>query len=207
MKTILCYGDSNTWGWNPATKERLPRNMRWTGVLRQELGPEYEIIEEGLNGRTTVWDDPIESNKNGKKYLLPCLETHKPIDLVVLMLGTNDLKNRFSVSALDIANGVGVLVDIIQKSSSGLDGLAPQVLLMCPPQIAKLTEFADMFIGAYEKSEKLSKHYRKISEQFKCYYLDTSEHISSSELDGIHFDTSEHQKLGKVVAGTIKSIL
>lgn len=81
MKSILCFGDSNTWGYNPRTKERYPRNERWTGMLRQELGDGYEIIEEGLNGRITVWEDPIEEHKNGKEYLIPCLESHQPIDL------------------------------------------------------------------------------------------------------------------------------
>lgn len=99
MKTIVCYGDSNTWGYDPVTMDRLPITQRWTGVLAQELGAGYRVIEEGLNGRTTVWDDPIEGYKNGKEYLIPCLETHRPIDLITILLGTNDLKMRFSVSA------------------------------------------------------------------------------------------------------------
>ena len=105
MKTILCYGDSNTWGYNPSMGGRYARDERWPGVLRKELGEGYLVIEEGLNGRTTVWDDPIEGYKNGKTYLVPCLETHKPLDLVIILLGTNDLKMRFSVSALIQAAG------------------------------------------------------------------------------------------------------
>ena len=155
-KTILCYGDSNTWGWNPATQSRYVRDERWPGVLRQELGEGYLVIEEGLNGRTTVWDDPIEGYKNGKEYLIPCLETHKPIDLVIIMLGTNDLKARFSVPACDVAAGAGVLVDIIAKSETGPGDGAPQVLLIAPPPIAKLSEFAEMFEGGAAKSRMLS---------------------------------------------------
>ena len=117
MKTVLCFGDSNTWGYDPATKNRFPRDVRWAGILAGLLSPDYQVIEEGLNGRTTVWNDPIEGYKNGRDYLIPCLETHRPIDLVILMLGTNDLKMRFSVSAFDIANSAGVLVDIIQRAS------------------------------------------------------------------------------------------
>ena len=109
MKTIVCFGDSNTWGFNPATKDRLDRDSRWTGVLRNTLGAEYIVVEEGLNGRTTVWDDPIEGYKNGKTYLIPCLETNHPFDLITIMLGMNDLKKRFSLSAFDVANGAGVL--------------------------------------------------------------------------------------------------
>ena len=99
MWEILCYGDSNTWGYNPSTKERYDRYERWTGILQFTLGDEYHVIEEGLNGRTTVWDEPIEGEyKNGKTYLVSCLESHKPLDLVIIMLGTNDLKKRFSVT-------------------------------------------------------------------------------------------------------------
>lgn len=207
MKTILCYGDSNTWGYNPATMERFSRNERWTGVLRNELGDGYLIIEEGLNGRTTVWDDPIEGYKNGKEYLIPCLETHKPLDLVIIVLGTNDLKVRFSVSAFDIANGAGVLVGIVQKSETGHNSGSPKVLLMASPPVSKLTDFAEMFEGAEAKSGMFSRHYRRVAEEYGCEFLDTSEVIISSELDGIHFEAGEHQKLGKAVAAAVRQIL
>lgn len=210
MKTILCYGDSNTWGYNPATGERYSRDERWPGVLRQELGEGYEIIEEGLCGRTTVWDDPIEGYKSGKEYLIPCLETHKPIDLVVIMLGTNDLKRRFSLSALDIANGAGVLVDIVLKSSAGPDEGAPKVLLLAPPPIARLagTEFEEMFEeNAEPRSGKFSEHYRRVAEEYGCEFLDTSEVVLSSDIDAIHFEPSEHRKLGQAVAAAVKKIL
>src|SRR4030095_16419851 len=105
MKTIMCYGDSNTWGCIPLTGPEPPRRygpaQRWPGVLRRELGDGYWIVEEGLNGRTTVWDDPLGPFRSGKELLAPCLMTHEPIDLVVVMLGTNDLKRRFGVGARD----------------------------------------------------------------------------------------------------------
>ena len=103
MKTILCYGDSNTYGLKPDSSQRYPRDVRWTGILQKKLGEDYYVIEEGLSGRTTLWDDPIEEHKNGKTYLLPCLESHSPINLVVLMLGTNDLKTRFSLTPFDLS--------------------------------------------------------------------------------------------------------
>ncbi len=104
MKTVLCYGDSNTWGSDPETGERFAPDVRWPGVLRRSLGEGYWVIEEGLGGRTTVRDDPIEgAHKNGRAYLRACLESHKPIDLMTIMLGTNDLKARFAASASDIA--------------------------------------------------------------------------------------------------------
>jgi lysophospholipase L1-like esterase len=207
MKTILCYGDSNTWGYNPATAERFARDVRWTGILRRELGDGYHVIEEGLNGRTTVWDDPIEGYKNGKEYLIPCLETHRPLDLVVLMLGSNELKMRFSLSAYDIAQGAGVLVDIIQKSATGANGSAPKVLLMAPPPVAKLTEFAEMFEGAEAKSRRLAEHYKRVADEYGCEFLDTSKVIVSSDIDGIHLEADEHRKLGNAVAARVKHIL
>lgn len=207
MKTILCYGDSNTWGYNPTDASRYSRDVRWTGVLARELGAGYQVIEEGLNGRTTVWDDPIEGYKNGHDYLIPCLETHRPIDLVVLMLGTNDLKVRFSVSAYDIANSVGVLVDVIQKSAAGPNGGAPQMLLMAPPPVGRLSDFAEMFEGAVAKSKKLGQHYRRVAEERGCAFLDAGTVIVSSDLDGIHFDPPEHAKLGRAVAERVRELL
>jgi lysophospholipase L1-like esterase len=206
-KTVLCYGDSNTWGYDPATQERYPRDERWTGVLRRGLGEGYLVIEEGLNGRTTVWDDPIQGYKNGKEYLVPCLETHKPIDLVIVMLGTNDLKMRFNVPACDIAAGAGVLVDIIAKSETGPGDGAPQVLLITPPPIARLSEFAEMFEGGTAKSKMLSHHFRLVAEERGCALLDASDVVISSDVDGIHFDLSEHRKLGDAVAARVRQIL
>lgn len=206
MKTILCYGDSNTWGFNAITQDRYPLAERWTGVLAQLLGAAYRVVEEGLNGRTTVWDDPIEGYKNGREYLIPCLESHRPIDLVILMLGTNDLKKRFSVSAYDIAQSAGVLVDTIQKSAAGPGGSAPRVLLISPPVVGKLTEFADMFEGAEAKSLKLAEYYSRTAELFRCDFLNAAEVIVSSDLDGIHLEADQHLKLGKAVAAKTKEI-
>lgn len=207
MKTILCYGDSNTWGYHPVTKGRYSREERWTGVLRRELGEEYEIIAEGLNGRTTVWEDPIEGYKSGKEQLIPILTSHKPVDLVVIMLGTNDLKKRFSLSAYDIAEGAGVLVDMVHKSDCGPGERAPQVLLMAPPPVARLTEYGEMFEGAEAKSRLLSKHYRRVAKEHGCAFFDTAAVIVSSDIDGIHFDLDEHKKLGLAVAARVREIL
>jgi lysophospholipase L1-like esterase len=207
VRTVLCYGDSNTWGYDPGTGGRYPREARWPGVLRRELGEGYLVIEEGLNGRTTVWDDPIEGYKNGKTYLIPCLETHKPIDLVITFLGTNDLKMRFSVSAFDIASGAGVLVDVVKQSATGPGGEAPRVLLIAPPPVAKLTQFAEMFEGAEAKSVRFAAHYRRVAAERGCALLDASEVVVSSDLDGIHLEAAEHAKLGKAVARKVRGIL
>jgi len=206
-KRILCYGDSNTWGYNPVTQDRFDKSERWTGQLSQALGNDYDVIEEGLNGRTTVWDDPIEGYKNGREYLIPCLETHKPLDLVIIFLGVNDLKKRFSLSAYDIAEGVRVLVQIVQKSDAGVMNGVPQVLLLAPPSVGKLTAFAEMFEGAEAKSRKFSEHYSHVATEMGCSFLDTSTIITSSDLDGIHFEQSEHAKLGQAVAVKVREVI
>lgn len=207
MKTILCYGDSNTWGYDPASQIRYPRDVRWPGILRNMLGEGYLVIEEGLNGRTTVWDDPIELDKNGATYLRPCIQTHKPMDLVVIMLGTNDLKTRFSLSAYDIASGAGVLVDIVRKSDTGIDGDAPEVLLIAPPPAVELPGFAEMFENAVEKSGGFARHYRRVANEKECHYLNAGNFVESSTLDGIHLEVDMHTELGKAVAAKVKEIL
>lgn len=206
MKRILCYGDSNTWGYDPATQDRFDTDTRWTRVLAKALGAGYEIIEEGLCGRTTVWDDPIEGYKNGRSYLTPCLETHRPLDLVILMLGTNDLKMRFSLSAFDIAEGAKVLVGVIQGSTCGRDGKAPPVLLLAPPPLAPLTGFDEMFEGGESKSLKFGRHYARMAQEMGCHFLDTASVIVSSPIDGIHFEASEHRKLGLALAEKIAAL-
>ncbi len=211
MKTILCYGDSNTWGYIPGTGKRYGRLERWTGILQRALGKEYQVIEEGLNARTTVLDDPTRPFKNGKDYLIPCLDSSAPLDLVVLMLGTNDLKHRFGLSAFDIGVNISVLLGLIQSSTCWSEGRIPQVLLMAPPVVARLTrvgttDFPEIFHGAKEKSQQLGSVFRRVAKEVGCEFLDCSKIIVSSNVDGVHFDLDEHRKLGEVVAEKIKAI-
>ncbi len=207
MKRVLCFGDSNTWGYNAQTWDRFPADVRWTGVMHASLGPGYEVIEEGLNGRTTVWNDPIEGYKNGYDYLIPCIETHKPLDLVIVMLGTNDLKQRFSVPAEDIAKGAAVLVRAVQRSETGIGGAAPAVLLAAPAPVEEIGRFAEMFQGAAAKSRKLSAHFKAIAQELGCPLLDAGEIVVSSPVDGIHLEPEEHAKLGRALAARVKEII
>lgn len=205
-KTILCYGDSNTWGYDPTSGERLAEDVRWPGVLRAALGEAYRVIEEGLSGRTTAWDDPIEgAHKNGRTYLLPCLESHRPLDLVVIMLGTNDLKARFGLNASDIAQGAYALAEAALKSWTGPGEAAPRVLVVAPPPIAKLTDFAETFDGVEEKSARFAGHYRRYTNSLGCGFLDAGSVMVSSDLDGIHFEAGEHRKLGEAVAEAVRN--
>ena len=206
MKTILCYGDSNTWGYNPKNKERYTRDERWPGVLRNELGDDVWIIEEGLNGRTTVFDDPIEAHRNGLKYLIPCLDSHQPLDLVILMLGTNDLKKRFSTSAYDVGKGISVLIDVILASGSAPGGNAPKILLVSPTPFEKLTEKAELFEGAEEKSLRLAGHFAQIAEEYGLAFLDAGLVIKASQIDEFHHEVSEHHKLGLAISQSVQTI-
>ena len=207
MRTVLSYGDSNTWGYEPTTGKRFPEEARWPGVLARELGEGFRVIEEALNGRTTVRDDPVEEYKNGKDYLRPCLESHAPLDVVILALGVNDLKARFFASASDVADGAGVLVSIVQRSGAALNGGSPTVLLVAPPPVGVLTELALMFAGAEEKSRGFSRQYRRVAQKYGCVLLDAGEVVRVSDRDGIHLEAGEHRKLGEAMAASVKESL
>lgn len=201
---VLCYGDSNTWGYNARTKLRFPPENRWTGLLAEKLGDRYVVIEEGQNGRTTVWDDPVEGDKNGLRYLTPCLESQKPLDFVVLMLGTNDLKAKFSVTAWDIALSVERLIKTIQSSESGSAPGKPGILVICPPVKDPQNELKEMFTGGREKSFNLPKHYQTIAERNGCLFLDSNDHVELDMEDGIHFSAVGHRRLADAVAVKIQ---
>lgn len=207
MKTILCYGDSNTWGWDPISESRFDKEMRWPGALQHKLGQDYEVISEGMPGRTTVWTDPIEGHMSGKDYLIPCLNSHKPIDLVIILLGTNDLKHRFGVTAFDIAEGIGHLVKIVKQSETGPSGRSPQLLILIPPPLEKLSKFVEMFAGGVEKSKNFNQQYKRVAKLLSCPFLELSKHIRSSDVDGVHFDASAHNTLGYVVSQKVKKLL
>jgi lysophospholipase L1-like esterase len=207
MYEVMCFGDSNTWGYNPADGGRYPRSVRWTGVLQAALGSDFLVIEEGLNGRTTVWEDPVEGDKVGKRHLLPILLSHAPLDLVILLLGTNDLKKRYSAPASDIAAGAGVLLDIIATSAAGKNGSAPPVLLLAPPPLARLSAFEGMFQDGTEKSRHLGRLYGEVAAAHRCAFLDTADVIRSSDADGIHLEEKDHKALGLAVAKEVKKIL
>lgn len=175
MTTILCYGDSNTYGYNPVNGLRYPKDVRWTGVLQKLLGEQYAVIEEGCNGRTTVFEDIAEPWKAGLGYLKPCLNTHKPIDFVIMMLGSNDLKRMFHASAKEIADGAEQLVSIIKEFTKEKQGFMPKVILVSPPEIGAdiaTSEFARSFDeDAIERSKELPVFYEKIAKNMIVFSL------------------------------------
>ena len=210
MKTILCFGDSNTWGsaTRPGDDERYAPGERWPGILQSRLGAGWSVIAEGLPGRTTVHPDPIEGLwMSGAAYLMPCLRSHRPLDAVAIMLGTNDLKHRFAVPATDIAAGVGVLVSTVMQSESGPQSSAPKMLVICPPpildQFGERPEFVEMFAGGHEKSLRLAPAYEAIAREHGAAFLNAGRVIHSSAFDGIHLDKGAQAALGRAVAETI----
>jgi lysophospholipase L1-like esterase len=172
--------------------------------MARELGDHYKIIEEGLNGRTTRWDDPLEPGRNGLTYLAPCLESHHPLDMVLIMLGTNDLKQRFRLSASDIAESAGGLAAIAKQAAQNAAGESPQVLLIAPPAVTILTDLDEMFAGAEPKSRLFSRYYRLAAGWNGASFFDAGSVIESSPLDGIHFEAKAHRILGEALANEVR---
>lgn len=206
MPVILCYGDSNTHGFDPASGRRFPRGVRWPGVVKRELGDEFEVVEEGLNGRTTVWEDPFTEGRNGRTYLMPCLMSHRPVDLVVLMLGTNDLKDVFRVGAAEIASGLATLVELIQRSGAGHEGRAPHVLLVVPPLVGSRSR--GLWSGrACEESRRLLGYCQTVAEDARCSLVDAGAIVSPSSIDDVHLDASGHERLGRALASEVQRLV
>ena len=208
MKTILCYGDSNTYGYNPVTGGRWPEDIRWTGRLQQLLGDEYKVIEEGCNGRTTMYKVPGEGWKSGLEYLKPCLNSHKPVDAVVMMLGTNDLKMDFGLCTEEIAAGAERLVQEICDFAAEKQKFCPKIILMSPPEIgkniSKLT-FGDHFDdSAITRSKEFPACYKAVADRNGCIFLDAAQAAKPSEEDALHLMPEEHKSLAEAVYTCIK---
>ena len=201
MKTVLCYGDSNTFGYIPETGMRYPRDIRYPGRLKKLLGDEYDVIEEGCNGRTTIHDDPVDGWKNGLDYLKPCLNSHKPVDIVILMLGSNDLKATFHLTAKDIADGVSVLVEVIRSFTEEKQGYVPKIILVSPPELGRNIR-SSPFYGAFyeeavEESKNFPEYYREVAEKYGCIFYNAAEDIYPSEVDSLHLTEEGHKVLSE----------
>lgn len=202
---ILCYGDSNTWGYVPAGEgARLPTYVRWPGVLSKLLRTNYRITEEGLCGRTTVFDDPFSPGieRNGLKLIGTILDSHKPVDLLILFLGTNDLKACFSATAADIAKGAELLVKAARNPEFGPGGtLPPDILVICPLTIWEVaTNFGGVFKGGREKSQDVRDAFRLMTKRAGVPMLYAEDFIATDPSDGIHLSADSHGILGQEVA-------
>lgn len=195
-KRILCFGDSNTWGYIPASGKRYPVGVRWTSLLQEKLGNDFEIIEEGLNTRTTDVDDPKHIGKNGLTYFRPCLETHDPIDLIILMLGTNDMKERFNRTPERIAEGVETFLLSIKEFVEEEETQMPKIVVVSPPLIDEEVEgVKEKYLGAGEKSKHLALLYEVIAKKYDCGFVDIAKLVSPSKKDGYHLESEDHKKI------------
>jgi lysophospholipase L1-like esterase len=211
MIRILCYGDSNTHGtkpmYGPEDVARFGPEERWPAVVAASLGSGYSVIEEGLPGRTTVHDDAIEGiHKNGRTYLLPCLESHWPLDAVVIALGVNDLKPRHGVGPYDIAAGIGVLVDLVY-AAPGFGRAPPKILVVAPAPIIETGWLGDLFAGGTEPSRRLGAAIERVAEARGVGFLDLATVATVSPVDGIHFDADGHRRIGAAVTKALLDLL
>ena len=203
-RRILCFGDSLTWGFDPVTKTRLGEDIRWTGVLQNKLGDGYRVIEEGQNGRTIATEDPTEGEKNGLKYLEPCLESQKPLDLMIIMLGTNDMKLKFNYCAMDIAGEMQRFLEKVQSYNRFRFENKMKVLLIAPPVLGG-TGYGTWLDVCFDFkrtpaiSTELRDYYKMLAGMYDCAFLDASEFVVPSEADGTHLDADNQVKLGEAI--------
>ena len=212
MKEVMLFGDSNTHGTvamrDPGGLDRLPEAERWPSVAAAALGEGWRLVAEGHPGRTTVHPDPTEGGtKSGIQALPALLESHRPLDAIVVMLGTNDLKQRFASSPTVIAQGVERLIDCIGASTAGPGGRPPQCLVVAPVPILETGIFADVFTGGAEKSRRLAAALEAMTGRRGVPFLDTGRLAAVDPVDGIHLDATAHAAIGRAVAGKIAEML
>ena len=209
---IVCLGDSNTHGYCARTNGRFDENERWTCLLEKKLGEDYLVIEEGLSGRTTCFSDPFHEALSGLDYIYPCLMSHEPVDLLVIMLGTNDTKERFGSSAACIALGLKRLVAKAIAATDCWAGQKPNILIVTPKTIDKDYEHtevaATMGRGCAEKSEGLREEYPKIAKLMGCHYFDANTAVKeNNHIDYMHLTAQGHQELADALAKLIPDLL
>ena len=207
-KRIVCFGDSNTWGYNAATGGRFDDDARWTSVLSKELGNEYSVVEEGLNGRTTVFEDPLNEGLCGIKHLFTILMSQSPLDLLIIMLGTNDTKQRFSATPQNISDGVDRLIKKAVMSS--VWRTEPRILIIAPIVIGEKCYTSHvaggMGAGCAEKSRELPRLMMQCAKLNNCEFMDCNDYVKANEIDYMHIDEESLAVFGKAVAEKVKGL-
>lgn len=210
MQQVLVYSDSLSWGIVPTTRTRLPFESRWPGVMEMALsvrGHSVRIIEDCLNGRRTVWEDPFKPGRNGLAGLEQRIEINSPLSLVMLMLGTNDFQSMHPHTAWHAAQGMATLVNAVRRAPIEPGMPVPPVLVIAPPPVlTPRGPIAPKFTGAGEKSVGLAEAYRGIAAELNCHYFDAGSVIAASPADGIHLDADQHLHLGKALAGFVGAL-
>ncbi len=210
MKSILAFGDSLTWGYDAATSLRHPFDVRWPNAMAATLGPSHHIISEGLNGRTTSFDDDTDvAELNGARALPMLLKSHQPLDLVIIMLGTNDLKFANRCRAFDAAMGMGRLIEIIKHHPFKTGYPTPQILIVSPPHLVLAQDewFAELWGHAIDESKKLPTHYARVAEENGVHFFNANSVAKADPRDGGHMDAAATKALGVALADVAREIL
>lgn len=210
MKTVLCYGDSLTWGYDPDGLGRHGYRDRWPSALQAVLGDQATVVAEGLNGRTTVWDDHLApADRNGARILPSILSTHAPLDLVIFMLGTNDMKPTICGKAFGARQGMERLVEIVRYHAYPTAADAPDILIVSPPAIRETADpdYAAMFAGQIEESQMLAPLYADLADQISCGFFDAGSVAQTSPVDGIHLDAANTRAIGKGLEPIVRMML
>jgi len=210
MKTILCYGDSLTWGYDAASLGRHALEDRWPSVLQAALGDGVEVIAEGLNGRTTAFDDHLAgADRNGARLLPTVLTTHAPIDLIVIMLGANDMKPWIHGNPVAAKQGIQRLIDIVRGHDYPFAWTAPQILIVAPPAVSRTdnAEFKEMFAGGDEASKRLAPQYSALADEVGCGFFDAGTVAVTTPLDGVHLDAENTRSIGQALAPLVRVML
>ncbi len=211
MQHILVYSDSLSWGIVPTTRRRLPFEHRWPGVMELSLGAAgrpVRVIEDCLNGRRTVWDDPFKPGRNGLAGLAQRIEIHSPLALVVLMLGTNDFQSMHDHNAWHSSQGILALVQAIRTAPIEPGMPTPPILVIAPPAIrTPQGPIAPKFAGGEIKCAGLAAAYRQVCEEAGCHFFDAGSVTTSSNVDGVHLDPEQHLALGQAVSAIVGALL
>ena len=207
MKTVVCFGDSNTYGYDPLTGGRYDGNTRWPCVLQRLLGEEYLVVEEGCNGRTTVFEDPNDDWKNGLDYIKGIVCSHRPVDVLIIMLGSNDMKICYGASCEQITEGMREVVRAAVGTLLYKQKYVPEVIIVSPPEITK-DVLKGPFSGSFDeeccrKSQYLASYYESLALELGVSFLNAAEYIRPSEADGLHLTAEAHKGLAKAVASKI----
>ena len=212
MRHILVYSDSLTWGIVPNTRNRLPFDERWPGVLENNLnqsGLRVRIVEDCLNGRRTLWDDPFKPGRNGLEGLAQRMEIHSPLSLVILMLGTNDIQFCHPYNdAWSAAQGISVLVNEIRKAPVEPGMPVPPILIVCPPPVrTPQGATAEKFRGAEGRGVGFPDAYLRVASDLRCDYFDAGTVTTTSPIDGVHLDADQHLRLGAALEEVVRRII
>lgn len=209
-RTVLCYGDSLTWGYDAAGRGRHAFADRWPSVLGQGLGPEVNVIAEGLNGRTTAYDDTLaDCDRNGARILPTILHSHAPLDLVIFLLGTNDMKPLVAGTAYTAHHGIARLIELTRHHAWPMEMETPDILIIAPPVLCGTADagFAAMFAGGVAESKMLAPLYADLADETGCGFYDAASVARTTPIDGVHLDAENTRALGKALQPVVRLML